>query len=240
MSFRVARRAAVRADFVVDRHGRVRAMRQRPGRAAMLVVGTAAALVAAPLQPWRGEALIATVRAAVRSAADLIRARSPGLRARADLVKTKAAPKPVPRIARAAPRLHRAAAAPVLLAPPPPRTPLAFDAAPLTSPFVAPTTGPVPEFASVNEGSCCLPTINPPMTTVGGSVFGPGGTGTVPGGGNPPPGIPEPSNWATMILGFALLGAIWRRRRLIVERLREIPLRLFYTPVRRLVHAVAK
>jgi hypothetical protein len=37
-------------------------------------------------------------------------------------------------------------------------------------------------------------------------------TGGTPGGGGVPPGVPEPSTWLLMLLGFGAVGAVMRRR----------------------------
>lgn len=73
--------------------------------------------------------------------------------------------------------------------------------------------------------------IVPPVGPPGGGLppgggFPPGGGGIPPGGGGPPPPppppalVPEPSTWATMLIGFALLGGVIRRRKSSLIQLR--------------------
>lgn len=228
-----------RPDFVVDGRGRARVQAGKPFRRMAFGLAAATMLAGSAAAPGVSDALIAATQAAAQSAADLIRARSPGLRTRAHLIKTKLE-KAVTRQARAAPRVRRPAPPPPLV-PPPPETPLVFDSPALATAFAAPVVGPINFAPPVIAGACCLVGFNPPMTTVGGIAFGPGGGGgTIPtpggGGDTPPPGVPEPSTWAAMILGFLLIGSAWRRRRVLLARLRQIPL-LFYRPLLLLARA---
>lgn len=229
-----------RPDFVVDEQGRARALKGRPFKRAALGLAAATMVAGSASAPGVSEAVVAATQAVAKSAADLIRARSPGLRTRAHLIKTKPE-RAAPRQARAKPRVRQPVAAPAtaLLAPLPPAVPLVFDSPAPAIAFAAPQAGPI-AFIPPAGAPCCLATINPPMTTVGGYVFGPGGGGTIPppggGGETPPPAVPEPSTWAAMILGFVLIGSAWRRRRVLIARLRQIPL-LFYRPVLLLARA---
>lgn len=230
------RRAPAGHDFVVDTRGRVRPAGARAHRLTGAALAGAAALgLALTPMPGSDVSLIAAGAQAVRNAADYIRARSPGLRTRADLVKTKH-PVARPRVARALPRV-RAPAPPALLTPPPAPLPLVFDSAdlaPLGQPIFA---GPTPALAE--EFPCnCLFSYVPPIGGGGGLVIG-GGGGVVPPPPPPPPAVPEPPDWVAMILGFVLLGSAWRRRRLILEKLRQIP-RLFHERLLLLAYAGAK
>jgi uncharacterized membrane protein YbhN (UPF0104 family) len=221
-----ASHSVARPDFIVDSRGGIRRAKGLSGLA-MISLAAAAGVATFTAGSSSGDALIASSRAAVRSAADLIRARSPGLRSRAHLIKTKFE-RPMPRIARAAPRLRRPAPAIAALAPPPIPTPLFFDSPDLAPAFPALLAGPVPILEDVGGLPCCFNLFNPPISTVGGFAIGGfgGGGGVVPpigGGGGTPPGVPEPSSWGMMILGFSLLGTAWRRRRKLVKRLPGMP-----------------
>jgi hypothetical protein len=221
--------------IVVD--GRGRARLTGPGAGSLKTYGLAAACALIAIAPMTGpgEALVASGRAAAQNAADFIRSRSPGLRTRADLVKTKVrrAQRARP-VAHAAPR-RRAAARPTVafLAPPPPAVPLAFASAPLVPPFQPVYAGPVPLFEEAGAVPCCFAGFNPPLAPIGGIIIGGGGGGPGP---PPPPGVPEPSAWTMMILGFAFLGAVWRRRRLPLHLMRELR-RLFHERMLLLAHA---
>ena len=204
--------------------------RSRRTRAALVARRRRSAAVAALLAvslagagTWSIGALTGAdmVQAAVtqaQSLGDLLGQRSPGERTEALLTKTKHA-KPLASQHRAgapsvkqqpavAPKVNMIDVARLLQAPPPPDfgRPLA-PVALLTPPTVGEIVAPPPA-ASPPGGS-------PP----GGSPPG----GSPPGGGSPPPSfptppkitvpsaVPEPGTWATMLLGFALVG--WRVRR---------------------------
>jgi PEP-CTERM motif-containing protein len=149
-----------------------------------------------------------------KSVIQLLDERSPGARTAAELTKTKRhalsdrelAPKP------ALPANLAEVLAPPesLLAPVETGAPPAELAAVLSTP----------------PGDILLPppgggvTVPPPG---GGGVVPPGGGDTPPGGGDtppqppgppdhpPPPAVPEPGTWMTMILGFGLIGWMFRR-----------------------------
>lgn len=217
----LARRAV---DIIVDPQGRARP-RSRLRRSPLLGVVLAGTAGVALLTPGIPEALfasgraaahgsqvlVASARAAVESAADLLRGRSPGARTGAQLTKVKKAKRLAHSgpVARAKPRLRAPQALPAMLAPP--ATPLAFDDKPIALAFA-----PAPAFPGVPiegpAGTCCSIPLVPPLTPGGGVVIGGGGGGGKPPP-PPPPGVPEPQNWALMILGFGLIGTAWRRRR---------------------------
>jgi hypothetical protein len=228
-----ARRSKDAHTIVVDSHGRARPAGVGAGSLKIYGLAAAGALIAIAPMTGPGEALIASGRAAAQSAADFIRARSPGLRTQADLVKTKVRrAQPAQRTARALPRVRRPAGQPAvaLLAPPP--LPLAFDSAPLAPAFQPVVLGPVPPLEYVGGVPCCFAGFNPPLTTSGGFPIGGGGGGPGP----PPPGVPEPSAWTMMILGFTFLGTAWRRRRMLLKLVRELP-RLFHERMLLLAYA---
>jgi len=199
--------------------------RSRRTRAALVArrrrLAAVAALLAVSLAgagTWSIGALTGTdmVEAAVtqaQSLGDLLGRRSPGERTEALLTKSKHA-KPLARQHRAgappaqkqpaaAPKVNMTDVARLLQAPPPdfgsPPAPLALLTPPSVGEIVAPPPGASP------------PGVSPP------------GSGSPPGGGSPPPSfptppkitvpsaVPEPGTWATMLLGFALVG--WRVRR---------------------------
>ncbi|GAO40365.1 hypothetical protein SCH01S_48_00230 [Sphingomonas changbaiensis NBRC 104936] len=206
--------------FVVDSRGRARL--SEAGIVGTKAAGLAAAcaLLAVAPETGPGARLIAAGQSVAKSAADYIRARSPGLRAHADLVKIKH-PRAAPhRIVHAAPRPRRPAPALPILAPPPAPVPLLFESAELAPGFVPVIAGPVPVFGERPAVPCCFEGINPPITTAVGGIFLPGGGGPPP----PPPSIPEPSTWALMILGFGIVGAAWRRRRVLMRIVRTLPM----------------
>lgn len=208
--------------FIVDSRGRARLARAGivTPKAAALAAGCALLAIAPQYGP--GERLVASAQAAMQSAADYIRARSPGQRRHAHLVKTKhprAAPK---RAAHAAPR-HRAPAPPpaalALITPPPPALPLSFADAALVPAYPPVFAGYVPVLPETPRVPCCFAGFNPPIGTGIGGIIGGGGGGPGP----PPPGVPEPSRWALMILGFGLIGSAWRRRRVLLQAVRALP-----------------
>lgn len=241
MRVATVRRAPGGHDFVVDRRGRVRRVEKRSGGWAGALMTAAAALgIALTPMPGSDETLIAAGAQAVRNAAEMIRARSPGLRARADLIKTKFERAARPRVARALPRV-RGPAPPrplALLAPPPAPLPVVFNGPDLAPAFPEFLAGPAPVLEEAAPCPCRFGYI-PPIPG-GGFIVGIGGGGG--GGGGvipPPPGVPEPPDWAAMILGFVLLGSAWRRRRMILAKLRQIP-RLFHVRVPLLAYARAR
>jgi hypothetical protein len=213
------------AAITVDGRGRASVPAQRLKASSATLAAVLALSVATPtddlgsLAPVRDAAA-----AAVAGVADAIRKRSPGVRRIVAWVKGR--PIYARPAARAAPRIRRPTARaavrqpilPALLTPPPPAAPLALAQNDL--PFGPVTIGPLPvydladteEFAFVR-----LPEERGPGLIIGGI----GGTGPGPGGllppPGPPPGIPEASSWAMMILGFGFVGTAWRRRRQIVR-----------------------
>ncbi|WP_232328863.1 MULTISPECIES: PEPxxWA-CTERM sorting domain-containing protein [Sphingomonas] len=210
-------------SLVVDSRGRARLARAAIVSPKAMGFAAACALLAIAPETGPGARLLASGQSAVKSAADYIRARSPGVRQRADLVKVKHPRAAVRPVARAAPRYRRPAPR-ALLAPPPPAVPLTFDTAALAPVYQPVFAGPPLLFAETPGGvPCCFETFNPPLTTVGGG-FTIGGGGGGPGGTVPtPPAVPEPSTWMLMILGFGAIGVAWRRRRALLRAVQALP-----------------
>jgi hypothetical protein len=209
--------------FIVDSRGRARMARAAIVSPKAVGLVAACALLAVAPETGPGARLLASGQAAVKSAADYIRARSPGHRQRAELVKIKHPRPAAKRVAHAAPKRRRPASPRPLLAPPPPALPLSFDTAAL-APVYQPVFAAFPPAVPEGAVPCCFETFNPPLTTVGGG-FTIGGGGGGPGGTVPgTPGIPEPSTWTMMILGFGAIGAAWRRRRVLVRAALALPL----------------
>jgi hypothetical protein len=205
--------------IIVDSRGRARLARTAIVTPKAIGLAAACALLAVAPETGPGARLIAAGQSAAKSAADYIRARSPGLRTRAELIKIKhpyARPK---RTARALPRHRRPAAPPPALIAPPPALPLAFDSTPFAPAYQPVFAGPVPIFGERPGVPCCFEGFNPPLTTAVGGIFGGGGGGPGP----PPPAVPEPSAWALMILGFGIVGTAWRRRRALLQVVRALP-----------------
>ena len=201
-------------------------LRRRRRRATQPVLfaggGLALALAAAlSLASFSDVDLVGAAAAKAQSIADILRQRSPGERTEARLTKTKRryqvlAERELPEI----PALAAYASPVQLLAPPfQPSTVLAAPVMPALA-----DVGPMRPFFFI-----------PPVGGVfaplpGGGGGGPGSTGP---GGQPPgqpstppgspetPAVPEPSSWATMMMGFALSGCMLRRRRARARQLRN-------------------
>jgi hypothetical protein len=143
-----------------------------------------------------------------QSLADLIAQRSPGTRTAGQLTKTKHARALAKQ--RVVPNQHAAAAMPAA------KVPMPEIASLLAAPPIAP--------AAVDfEKPLPLAELTAPPPTLGGIIVpGPGGPpgepppASFPGPEpktpvNPPSAVPEPGTWATMLLGFGLIG--WQVRR---------------------------
>ena len=235
-----------RPDFTVDRKGRARAGKARRSPLwTFALIGSAGVALTSPqlavgealfasgrAAAQGGEILLASARAAVQSAADLIRSRSPGVRSAAHLIKIKhARPRPV---ARAKPRLRAPAVPPAFT--PPAALPLAFADTPIVPAWQPVSAFPVGPIAKTPTCLCNFGYI-PPVFGGGGVIIGGGGGGPhPPPPPPPPPGVPEPDSWGMMILGFAVIGTAWRRRRAILAAILRIPL-LSYTSRRLLGYA---
>ena len=201
------------------------AMRARRRRSALLIVLIAAALAGVGI--WSvgeltGNNMIQAAVNQAKSVADLLNGRSPGERTQGQLTKTKhkhalakmrAAPRP-----RTDQAIDRKVAmvdlAKLLETPPPP--PAVAKALPSFAPsdFTPPSIGTI-----VMQPPGELP---PGGSPPGGSP--PGGTppGTPPKIIVPmPSAVPEPGTWATMLIGFALIG--WRVRSRANEALKPGP-----------------
>ena len=164
-----------------------------------------------------GSDAVAAAVSQAKSLAELLDQRSPGNRGAGALTKTK-------RVHQALTKLRGKPAAPL--------TPSAIELARLllsqaplmpteTGGPLALVQGPPPTLAEIIGP--------PPSAGPGGTlVTPPGGGGGSPGGGSGPitypgrdvitaPAVPEPGTWATMLLGFGLIG--WRIRRSRARRL---------------------
>jgi PEP-CTERM motif len=177
----------------------------------MVIAGSLLAAAAFPVTfaafGVSGSDVVHAAENGAQSLSDLLGQRSPGARTAARLTKTKKA--------RALAKVRQAPAGPspvelakILLAPP---EHLPVD---LGKPMALLEVAP-PPFETI---------IGPPGGIVGSPPGGggspPGGVGGLPPGGGPPlvrqpdsptSAVPEPGTWATMLLGFGLLG--WRMRR---------------------------
>jgi hypothetical protein len=167
-----------------------------------------------------GSDAVAAAVSQAKSLAELLDQRSPGNRGAGALTKTKRVHlaltklrgKPVPPLTPSASELAK------LLLPPAPLVPMD------TAVPVALLQGPPPTLGEIVGP--------PPSGGPGGVLVGPPGRGGgSPGGGSGPivypgrdtkdiitaPAVPEPGTWATMLLGFGLIG--WRIRRRAARRL---------------------
>jgi hypothetical protein len=231
-------------DFVVDRQGRVRTsaavqigiLKAGVAKAAAAVAAGSALVMTGAVQD-AGKQAVAVAQAVKARAVDLIERRSPGLRGRVSLANSKKGARVRP-VYRPQARSRPPAAPNSLqaLAPPPPGLPIRFDAGEL-APGPVLVAGILPNLPPVGEDCLCNWAYVPPDTFGGGLVIGIGGGGTVPGPNPPgpgptPPAIPEAETWAMMIMGFAAMGTLWRRRRVIVRVIGSaLTLRLTYAPL---------
>lgn len=145
-----------------------------------------------------------------KSLLDMLQARSPGARTAAELTKTKVK-RP---LAKAAP--HERALAKVVH----PSLPKPFIQALVPPPPELPPSGPLfantissPELPQLAQSNGPPPVV-PPLIPGGGGPGFPNTPGT-PGSPQPPPtpAVPEPVTWASLLLGFAILGLKLRRQR---------------------------
>jgi PEP-CTERM motif len=176
----------------------------------MLATGAcmaAAVTLSFSLMGVTGNDLAQAAAAQAQSLSDLLNGRSPGERTAAQLTKTKHSKQRV--FALAPP--DRLAASP----------PLTRKPGQVTQLLTVPST-PI-DVAPPTQG---IPPNVPTLSEIVGGGSAPGGTGSSPGGGGGPvsfpaseprqpvtpvSAVPEPNTWATMLLGFGLLG--WRLRR---------------------------
>ena len=197
----------------IARSGRARrALQKRRRRVALASgVGTAAAVaLSLSLLGVTGNDLANAAAAQAKSLSELLNGRSPGERTAAQLTKTKHSKQ---RVFALAPPDRFPAAPPIT------RNPGHGDITQLLS---APPP-PIDVVPPIAFASADVPTL---AEIVGGGGLGPGATGGSPGGGGstvsfprsephqpvtPVSAVPEPGTWATMLLGFGLLG--WRLRR---------------------------
>lgn len=187
-----------------------------------LLCAAAALVIASATETAAGERAIASGVAAAARAADLIAARSPGMRTGETLTKK---PRPeLGRIARALPKIRNLARKPEAEAPPhfAPAAAAVPEGYPLLPEGVAPpfAFGPIPG-AIMPEGPIWIGFF--PGYPWGGGPVGPIGPIIGPGGGGPivtptptptpPAAVPEPALWATLLLGFGTIGAALRTKR---------------------------
>jgi hypothetical protein len=175
-----------------------------------LVVSLAAGGIAT-IGALTGTDMVDAAVAKAQSLADLIGQRSPGARTEGQLTKTKHA--------WALARLRTAPTPHIVQPGPAPKADMAQVAQLLEAPPLVP--------ASVDlQQPIALAEIGAPQPSLGGILLPGPGSGSTPPGGSPPatfpgtepkeplippPAVPEPETWATMLLGFALIG--WRLRR---------------------------
>ena len=158
-----------------------------------------------------GSDLVQAAQNGAQNLGDLLSQRSPGARTAAQLTKTKKAQHALAKLRQAAPPSTPIAPSPLLaLIAPPAQLPVD-----LGKPMALLQVGSPPPFETI---------VGPPGGIIGSPPGGggspPGGGGSSPPGGGPPvvttqplvpAAVPEPGTWATMLLGFGLLG--WRFRR---------------------------
>jgi PEP-CTERM motif len=189
------------------------AQQRRRRRAAALMAVFAVSLTGGGI--WTIGALTGNdmVEAAVskaQSLADLLRQRSPGARSEGQLTKTKHAR--VLARQRLAPKPHHGPAAP----------PAKLDVADLAQLLAAPPL--VPAAIDLEQPAVVAELSGPPpslgaIVIPGPGLGGPPGQSPSPRSPGPeskqpvtvPSAVPEPGTWATMLLGFGLIG--WRLRR---------------------------
>lgn len=206
-------------EQVIRRSRQARAaVERRRRRATVIAAFLALLLVGAGL--WTISAITGSnvVEAAVvkaQSLADLIGARSPGTRAAGELIKTKAKHARALAKARPAPRsgLKQIPMPKIAMA----DVPQLLDTTPLV-PAAADWQPPAP----VGELAVPPPTLGAIVLPGPGAGVPPGATppATVPGSEpkepvHVPSAVPEPDTWASMLLGFALIGWHLRRRKSI-------------------------
>jgi hypothetical protein len=208
---------AIRRSRAMRASIRRRRRRLIAGVCAVALLGSGAMLSMAGVT---GSDVAAAAVSQAKSLAELFDQRSPGDRGAGALTKTKRVHhaltklrgKPVPPLTPSASELAR------LLLPPAPLVPVETDVP------VALVQGPPPTLAEI---------VGPPPSAGPGGVLvaPPVGGGGSPGGGSGPivypgrdtkdiitaPAVPEPGTWATMLLGFGLIG--WRIRRKGARRL---------------------
>lgn len=194
------------------------ALKRRRRRAAIVASLSIAAAVPLGLATLgvTGGHLVYAATSGAKSLADLLDQRSPGERTGAQLTKSKkmralAKLQPAPPSSPVPPRPDALELAKLLMPTEPVSTAIEMPAAVVAF-------GPTPTLGTIigpNPGGS-----GPPGGTL---VTPPGGGGTPPGGGGSPPTtptqpplvptspVPEPGTWATMLLGFGLIG--WRIRR---------------------------
>jgi hypothetical protein len=196
----------------IRRSREARAARRRRRRSVALMAILAISLTGGgvwTIGALTGNDMVEAAVAKAQSLADLLGQRSPGARTEGQLTKTKHG-RALAR-QRVAPRPH----APLTI--PAARMDVAPIAQLLESPPLVPAAIDLEQPVPVAE-------LGAPPPTLGGIVI-PGAGPTSPPGGSPPvtfPGpepkeplppsaVPEPGTWATMLLGFGLIG--WRVRR---------------------------
>ena len=168
---------------------------------------------------------VSNVVNAAKSVADLLAGRSPGERAEGTLANLKHR-KLAALHERALPKVRRPAAASPLAgivgaAPVPPAEVLPPPAAPLYNVVAGGPGLPVGQAPPPGTGPVIFPAIPPPPGGGGGVIVPPPSISppvTPPIVIPPTTGsVPEPASWATMLLGFAMIGRMLRRRRPILK-----------------------
>jgi PEP-CTERM motif len=186
---------------------------KRQQRMALAAVGAFAFLAAAPLTiaAYLGTDPLVSGLDNAKSFLAMMTDRSPGGRTSAELVTKhkRAAAAPTEH---ALGKIHNPApppfASPIAAVPPSIAELPPFETALANSPplFMAP---PPP-----GGGGGIVPTAEIPPGGGGGGCCGGGGTDNPPPPPPPPPpAVPEPGTWATMLLGFGMVGLLMRRRR---------------------------
>jgi hypothetical protein len=217
----VQTQANIRAAIARSRHAR-NALERRRRRIILAACASAAAAFPLTFAAFgvSGNDVVHAAAGGAQNLADLLGQRSPGERTQAALTKTKHARAlakqrhfPVPAPPPAAPGVELA----MIVAPPPGQLPVDFGP---PVPLLAMSSPPPASFFTQPGGGGI---VVPP----GGSAGSPpgGGGGSPPGGGGPntvptpqpnelvPSAVPEPGTWATMLLGFAIVGWCVRRSR---------------------------
>lgn len=194
----------------------VRSRRSGRLRGSAIVAGSIALAAALSFAGYSNQhvaaALADTIGQSVKSVESMFAARSPGHRPKGKLASLKHKKHPLLH-ARALPKVRHVI----------PPVPAVLEAPPMTPPDF----GPIPVYQVVAgfpetpiivgpppHGPPILPEIPPPGG--GGGFFPP--PIIVPPPPPPPPAVPEPATWATMLLGFAAIGSVFRRRRMAIAQ----------------------
>lgn len=203
----MAGRAISRAGKTLGGHASYAHMRRLRRRIIVSVAAVLAISVGAPVTyaVLSGSAEAIPGAAAVSAFVNELASRSPGARTQADLIKTKRRLTSEMLSSAVLPKDN-----PILAQAPAGLIDFVSPVAPITEDILPVLAGPL--FASE-----AIPLIGSPpggpgaIPPGGGGVVTPPGTDTPPGPPSVSP-VPEPSTWATMLLGFLLVGWAIRRR----------------------------